>query len=326
MSKRCSSSKLSSHHSTRREFLKGASVVAAGFVSLPAALPAELKPLPTIELGGKNVTRLIAGGNPLYGYSHFNGILDKLMVEYFTDEQLIRFLLDCQKAGINSWQSNFKERTRKQYPKIRAAGVTMHWLSLCDPWDANPRAKTPEEIHDAMMKCVDIAAPAKPVGMAHHGVGTDRLYRAGRLDLIKDFINKVHDLGLPAGISTHNPAVVEAVEEKGWNNDYYMNCFYRITREQEEFRKEIGVEPVGETYLSSDPPRMCKMIQQTKKTCLGFKILAAGRKCDSPAQLREAFKFAFANIKPGDATIVGMFPKFSDQITENANIVREIAA
>ena len=316
----------SSSSSTRRDFLKGASVAAAGLAAMPRAEAAGGGPLPTVDLGGKRITRLITGGNPLYGYSHFNGILDKLMVEYFTDEQLIKFLLDCQKAGINTWQSNFKERTRRQYPKVRDAGCTMNWLCLSDPWDVNRRAKTPEEIHDAMMKCVDIAAPAKPIGMAHHGGGTDLLFREGKFDLIKDFINKVHDLGFPAGISTHNPAVVEVVEEKGWKNDYYMNCFYRVSREPEDFQKEIGVLPVGETYLSSDPPRMCKRIRQTKKTCLGFKILAAGRKCESSQEVRGAFDFAFKNIKPSDAVIVGMFPKFSDQVTENAQIVREVGA
>ena len=32
------------------------------------------------------------------------------------------------------------------------------------------------------------------------------------------------------------------------------------------------------------------------------------------------------SINPGDAAIVGMFPKLSDWITENALIVREILA
>jgi hypothetical protein len=311
---------------TRREFLKrGATTVAAGLMAPPLARSEGSPLLPTVALGPHRVTRLIAGGNPLYGYSHFNGILDRLMVEYFTDEQVVKFLLDCEKAGINTWQSNFKERTRRQYPKIRDAGCKMNWLCLADPWDVNRSASTPEEIQAAMLKCVSIAAPAKPIGIAHHGGGTDKLWRAGKLELIKTFINKVHDLGFPAGISTHNPAVVEAVEEKGWSNDFYMNCFYCVSREPEDFQKEIGVVPVGETYLSSDPPRMCKMIRQVKKTCLGFKILAAGRRCDSPKEVREAFEFAFQNIKPTDATIVGMYPRFSDQISENARIVREIA-
>jgi hypothetical protein len=309
---------------TRREFLQGATAAAVGMLAAPMGRAADSGLLPTVPLAGQRVTRLIAGGNPLYGYSHFNVILDRLMIDYFTDEQVVKFLLDCEKAGLNTWQSNYKERTRRQFPKIREAGCKMNWLCLSDPWDVNPRASTTEEILAAMLKAIDMAAPAKPIGMAHHGGSTDMLFRNGKLDLIKTFINKVHDLGFPAGISTHNPKVVETVEEKGWNNDYYMTCFYRVTRLPEDFQKEIGVEPVGETYLSTDPERMCKMVRQVKKTCLGFKILAAGRKCDSSEQVREAFEFAFKNIKPTDATIVGMFPRFSDQITENARLVREI--
>ena len=311
---------------SRREFLKGATAVAAGVLAPPLSRAAGPNLLPTVPLAGRQVTRLIAGGNPLYGYSHFNVILDQLMVEYFTDEQVVKFLLDCEKAGLNTWQSNYKARTRRQYPKIREAGCKMNWLCLSDPWDVNPKASTTEEIMEAMLKAVEMAAPAKPIGMAHHGGSTDRLFREGKLDLIKTFINKVHDLGFPAGISTHNPLVVETVEEKGWNNDYYMTCFYRVTREPEDFQKEIGVLPVGETYLASDPPRMCGVVRKVNKTCLGFKILAAGRKCDSPEQVREAFEFAFKNIKPTDAVIVGMFPRFSDQISENARFVKELAA
>jgi len=310
---------------TRREFLQGATAAAAvGMLAGSRGQAADSGLLPTVPFAGQRVTRLIAGGNPLYGYSHFNVILDRLMIDYFTDEQVVKFLLDCEKAGLNTWQSNYKERTRRQFPKIREAGCKMNWLCLSDPWDVNPRASTTEEILTAMLKAIDMAAPAKPIGMAHHGGSTDMLFREGKLDLIKTFINKVHDLGFPAGISTHNPKVVETVEEKGWNNDYYMTCFYRVTRLPEDFQKEIGVEPVGETYLSTDPERMCQMVRQVKKTCLGFKILAAGRKCDSSEQVREAFEFAFKNIKPTDATIVGMFPRFSDQITENARLVREI--
>jgi len=313
--------------STRREFLKGTAAAAVGVLAAPLGEAADSNLLPTVPFpGGQRVTRLIAGGNPLYGYSHFNVILDRVMIDYFTDEQVVKFLLDCEKAGLNTWQSNYKDRTRRQYPKIREAGCKMNWLCLSDPWHVNPRASTSEEIMTAMLKAVDIAAPAKPIGLAHHGGGTDTLFRNGKLDLVKTFINKVHDLGFPAGISTHNPQVVETVEEKGWNNDYYMTCFYRVTRLPEDFQKEIGVEPVGETYLSTDPERMCKVIRQTPKPCLGFKILAAGRKCDSSAQVREAFEFAFKNIKPTDAVIVGMFPRFSDQITENARFVREICA
>ena len=311
---------------TRRDFLKGAAAVAAGLVTPSPASGEAASTLPTVAFGPHRITRLVAGGNPLYGYSHFNPILDRLMRDYFTDERVVQFLLDCEKSGINTFQTNFKERSRHQHVLIRDAGCKMHWICLSDPWDVNPNAKTPDEIQDATLKCVDMAAPAKPIGMAHHGGSTDSLFRAGKLDLIKTFINKVHDRGFPAGISTHNPKVVETIEEKGWSNDFYMTCFYCVTREPEDFEKEIGVIPVGETYLSGDPARMCSVVRQVRKTCLGFKILAAGRKCGSPQEVREAFEFAFKNIKPGDATIVGMYPRFSDQISENARFARELTA
>jgi hypothetical protein len=71
---------------------------------------------------------------------------------------------------------------------------------------------------------------------------------------------------------------------------------------------------------------MCAVLRKISKPCLGFKILAAGRVCTSPKKVREAFDFAFKNLKPTDGVIVGMYPRFSDQIAENASIVREIAA
>jgi len=309
---------------TRRDFLKSATAVAAGFVA-PSPVRAEVgQPLASVPFFTHRITRLIAGGNPLYGYSHFNRQLDLAMVEYFTDERVVEFLLNCQKAGINTWQSNFKDRSRRQYPKIREAGCKMNWICLADPFDVDRNARTPEAIQAAMRKAVETAAPAKPIGIAHHGGVTDTLWRMGQIEQIRTFINLVHDAGFPAGVSSHNPTVIEAVESKGWPVDFYMGCFYCVSREPEDFQKEIGVVPVGETYLSSDPPRMCAVLRKIQKPCLGFKILAAGRRCDSREQVREAFDFAFKNLKPTDAVIVGMYPRYSDQISENVQIVREL--
>jgi hypothetical protein len=275
--------------------------------------------LPTIALGPHRVTRLIAGNNPMYGGSHFNRLLNRLMAEYFTDERKIEFLLNCQKAGVNTWQAAYDERLLRP---LREAGWKMNWLWLADLEHRSNSAGAP----DVISQCRSLPETERPIGMVHHGETTDVFLREGKLHRILTFINAVHDLGLLAGISTHNPRVVEAVEEKGWNNDFFMTCFYCESRRPEEFAKEIGVIPVGETYLSSDPPRMCEMIRQTRKPCLGFKILAAGRRCGTPEDVRRAFEFAFQNIKPSDGVIVGMFPRYSDQISENVALTRELAA
>jgi len=312
------------HVSTRRDFLQGATGVAAGVLAAPLGETEQASILPTVAFGSQRVTRLIAGGNPIFGYSHFNLQYNRHMVEYFTDERVVRFMLDCEKAGINTWQSNYKPRSQHHYSLIREAGCKMHWICLANPTDADPKAETTGDYHAAVAKVVAMAAKAGPIGIAQHGGVTDTLWRAGKLDRLRTFIDCVHEAGFPAGISTHNPAVVEAIEEKGWSHDFFMTCFYDVMRQPEEFQKEIGVVPVGETYLSSDPPRMCKVIRQVKKPCLAFKILAAGRLCETAEEVREAFKFAFQNIKPTDAVIVGMYPRYSDQVSENVRIVREI--
>jgi hypothetical protein len=42
--------------------------------------------------------------------------------------------------------------------------------------------------------------------------------------------------------------------------------------------------------------------------------------------LERSYRFAYSNIKPGDAAIVGMFPKFRDEVKENADLVRRVLA
>jgi hypothetical protein len=71
---------------------------------------------------------------------------------------------------------------------------------------------------------------------------------------------------------------------------------------------------------------MYRMIQQTKKPCLAFKILAAGRLSERPQWIEQAFRDAFNGIKKTDAVIVGMWDRYSDQPGENAGFVRRFGA
>jgi hypothetical protein len=69
---------------------------------------------------------------------------------------------------------------------------------------------------------------------------------------------------------------------------------------------------------------MFKVIRAARKPCLAYKVLAAGRRVGSPAEVRQCFETALANVKPTDALIVGMYQEFGDQVGENAGIVRSI--
>jgi len=105
-----------------------------------------------------------------------------------------------------------------------------------------------------------------------------------------------------------------------------MACFYYINRPREEQEKLLGKVVVHEPYFESDPIDMTKVIRQVRQPCLGFKILAAGRLCWSKPSIHRAFKFAFSSIKPIDGVIVGIFPRYSDEVGEDAQCTRTFGA
>ena len=176
-------------------------------------------------------------------------------------------------------------------------------------------ARTPEEVLDGTIKCAQAAAEFKPIGIAFHGGATDILYRAGKIDLLKTYIDSVHDLGILAGISTHNPKILETLHEKGFANDFYMTGLHYLTRHPEDWMREIGTLPLDDGLIASDPPKMAEAIRKVDKPALVYKVLAAGRKCESEEQKRKAIEWAFKNIKPTDATIIGLYPRYSDQVS-----------
>ena len=300
---------------SRRHFLQ--SVAGAAALS-PAVSNAEQQPasprLPTVKFGKTEITRMIIGSNPFYGYSHFNRILDQTMREYYTQDRKMEVLHACERQGINTWQLHYNDQPMEDFKRYRAEGGRMNLILLAD--------------FDLMKNPALLPQVAKlgPLGIGHHGNRTDERFRAGQKQLVRDFLKAVRDSGVMVGLSTHNPAVVDTVESEGWDIDYYQTCLYRVSRTAEEARAEFKEAPVGETYMEKDPERMCKMIRQTKKPCLAFKLFGAGRTIGSRQQVEAAFRFAFANIKPTDPVIVGMFPRFSDQVGENIGIVRGLLA
>jgi hypothetical protein len=82
---------------------------------------------------------------------------------------------------------------------------------------------------------------------------------------------------------------------------------------------------IGYSFFASDPLAMTEVVRQVDQPCLGFKILAAGRMCDKSYKVEKAFKFAFEHIKSTDGVIVGMYPRFDDQIRQNAGYTRKFA-
>jgi len=270
--------------------------------------------IPTVTFCGHEVSRLICGGNPLSGFSHTSSELDREMIAYYTMPAIQQLLRSCWDNGINTFQSRGDRHQMRAYLEHRLAGGQMQWI-----------AQTASEFRDLVANVAEIAS-YEPIAIYNHGTHTDNCRHAGRMSNVKDVIDAIHDRGLPAGLGTHIPEVVEYAEEKGWDVDFYMCCLYNLARGYKSAPAAEQDAYAQDRFSAEDPPRMAEVIRATSKPCIAFKLMAAGRNCTTPDDTKRAFRFAFDNIKATDLVDVGMFPKHSDQVGENASMVREILA
>jgi hypothetical protein len=309
----------------RRDLFRGAGTVAAwlaaanraGAETLPSGQVPQAKPgppLPVVPFGAHRISRLVAGANPIYGYSHFNYLYSAHMGEYHTTDRVLAFLRELERAGLNTWQASWSERLETDWLKYKEQGGKLQLLMLSRP-------TFNDEAH-----MLQRAIKLKPLGIAQHGGSTNRFWDAGQFERCLDYLKRIRDTGAMVGLSCHNPLEVEYADDKGWDVDYYMTSLYYMIRPRGVFEKMLGQVPLGEIYLPGDPPRMMETIRKTKKPCLVYKVLAAGRSVNSPEEVKERIGVAYNGIKPGDALIIGMYQRFNDQIGQTAQFVREILA
>jgi hypothetical protein len=270
------------------------------------ALPAPGIEVPRMRFAGAEISRLVVGCNPFYGYSHFNRILGTVMREYYTPERVLEVLHQCLRFGINAYNYVGFGRAPQDLERFQAGGGRMHLIVQ--------GTGGPETI-----------LPLKPLAVYHHGEMTDQAYDQGRMATVHDWCRRCRDAGLFVGVGSHRRNVLEYVEEKGWDVDFYAGCVYNRTRPPDEWKKVLNgatLEMPNEVYLRSDPARMYEFMRGTAKPCFAFKVLAAGR--IEGEGVEKAFRQAFAGIKPTDGVFVGVFPRATDEVRENSEIVHRI--
>jgi len=257
------------------------------------------------------VSKLICGGNPLSGHSHAHENLDWEMIDFYTMPHIQALWKECERLGINTIQTRGDPHMMRAFHEHRLNGGALQWIAQTATEFSNTRA------HIHLIQRYGAHA------IYVHGSNTDRHWKEGRIDEIGELLREIRDTGLPGGLGTHIPEVIEYAEEKGWETDFYMGCFYNLSR---EFKALPGVDSnpyKNERFLKEDPLRMTSTLRQVNKPCLGFKILAAGRNCSTPEQTKEAFRFAIRSLKKDDAIVVGVFQKYKNELEENVRWILE---
>jgi hypothetical protein len=277
--------------------------------SAPAADTAAHVQVPKIKFGKVEISRMVLGVNPMYGFSHYNENYSSTMADWYTQEKVCEVLHRAASYGINAFNYVNMFRAPKDWACFLSQGGNMHLImQMTAPDDP-----------------VALVRDLQPLALQRRGEEIDLAFRNGTMASEREWCKKVRDLGVMVGVGTHNPDVIDFCESQGWDVDFYSGCVYFRTRTPEQWRQVINgelMEMPSDIYMQSDPARMYKAIRQTPKPCFAFKILAAGRLADK--DIEQAFRTAFASIKPHDGIYVGMFPRRKDEVKENAELVHKI--
>jgi hypothetical protein len=323
---------------TRRGFLNVGAALAAGLSGAAAALGAQqpappqaqnappgaptapqraaapLRPasevqVPHMKFGSADISRMVLGCNPFYGYAHYNNNFGVVMKEWYSQDKVCDVMRQCNRFGINAFNYAHLDRGPQDLARFQAEGGKMHLIiQVTAGVDAAMLVKT-----------------LQPLALQRQGEVVDRAFQTGQMNTVKEWCKQVRDLGVLVGVGTHKPEVIAQVEEEGWDVDFYSGCVYNRTRTVDEWKQALHgemMEMASDIYMQSDPPRMYKAIRQTRKPCFAFKVLAAGRVSDRGVE--QAFRTAFESIKPTDGIYVGMFPRTKDEVRENAELVHRI--
>jgi len=287
----------------RRDFLKtGAAAIgsAAGVTFAAKALSgsgrqAAAEILPAVRLGALEVSRLILGSNPFWGYSHKSAQLDQEMRAFHTDERIVRILDEAAECGVTAVASPPDERWRKLWARYAENGGRLKiWISQCH---GKP---------DQMLSEIDRSVEAGAKAIFIQGARVEEQFGAGKFDTLKSWVEHIKEVGLPAGVAAHWPEIHPELQRRGFPVDFYYQCMYNASKTND--------------YSAAERKLAEATIAQLKKPAIAYKILAAGR---LPAS--EGFEAAFNHIQRKDGVCVGIYAQNAiDQIRQNATYTKAL--
>jgi hypothetical protein len=133
---------------TRREFLQTSAAVAAGLMGASRLLEAEAAKgsqaappratpapgpdgqvrIPTMKFGGTEISRVVMGVNPLYGFAHYNNNFAKAMADWYTPDRVCEVLHRANSFGINAFNYVNIGRAPEDLKCFQSQGGKMHLI------------------------------------------------------------------------------------------------------------------------------------------------------------------------------------------------------
>lgn len=260
--------------------------------------------IPTVNICGVEVSRLMTGSNPIRGMSHVNREMNDEMKNYFTMANTLKYLEDAAKAGINGTVFRTDEYCMRAIHEYRLGGGDVKWFAQ----------QAPEVTYEMNVRST---AMNKANGFFIMGNTTDALFAAGEYAEIERRLKVIRDAGIGVGLGAHNPEVLVYAQDHKWDVDFYFASCYNTTGHMAaRHMGPAGAGPIGgahpseeNNYPITDPPLMYEAVRYVDKPCIVFKVMGATRRCETQQDVQDAFDLCFASIKDTDAAVVGFWPK-----------------
>ena len=110
--------------STRRGFLQ----VGAALAAQQAARPQNTVQVPKMKFGGAEISRMVLGVNPFYGFAHYNNNFGVAMKEWYTQDKVCSIMHQCNRYGINAFNYVHMDRAPQDLARFQAEGGKMHLI------------------------------------------------------------------------------------------------------------------------------------------------------------------------------------------------------
>jgi len=259
--------------------------------------------LPTVSIGGLEVSRVIIGGNPFSGFSHQSPRRDDEMRHYYTAERIKEELRRAWEVGVTT------NLARADHHIIRV---------MMEHWDEGGRTRWIAQTCPSLGTAASCARQAIRFGAAAcyvHGGQMDFMLANDRTDDARQAVEIVREAGLPAGVAGHNPKVFDWAEEN-LDVDFYM-CSYYNPDDRSSHAAHVHGGP--ERYDPADRDAMTARIAGLSRPVIHYKVFAAGR--NDP---REALAFVAEHLRPQDAVCVGICSQdHPDMLAEDVALLDE---
>jgi len=259
--------------------------------------------IPTMDLSGIKISRLIVGGNPFSGFSHQSEQMDMEMRRYFTTDRIHQTLFECESCGITAFIGRADNHITRVLLEYYDKGGTIQWIAQT--------AMERKIVEDNVKMAKYFRAKACYI----HGGNVDQLWDEGKQDKIRDFLKFIKDQGIPAGLASHYPERILIADEEGYGADFFMVSLYNISGNMGKI-----IESKDELFDDADRKKALAIIPRLSKPTIAYKVLAAGRR-----DPENSFREVFGTIKPSDGVLVGMYSNArADMVRENAEFVTRL--